>query len=94
MSWAQRLKRVFNIDITVCEKCQKHKVTIIAWIIDTFVIQKILAHLDKLNPVSEQVTQLPTLRAPPDEQHKEDFIVQRDFDFGAWTTRLTKHTKK
>ncbi|MGB3725698.1 MAG: hypothetical protein WA981_08025 [Glaciecola sp.] len=30
MSWAQRLKRVFNIDITVCEKCQKHKVTIIA----------------------------------------------------------------
>jgi hypothetical protein len=36
MTWlagtAQRLKRVFNIDITECEKCQKHNVTIIACI--------------------------------------------------------------
>jgi hypothetical protein len=47
------------------------------------VIQKILAHLDKTNPVSLQLAQLPTLRAPPDEHHNEDFIVQRDFDFGA-----------
>jgi hypothetical protein len=58
-------------------------VTIISCIINTVVIQKILAHLDKINPVSEQVTQLPPLRAPPNEQHNEDFIVQRDFDFGA-----------
>ncbi|MGB3725097.1 MAG: IS91 family transposase, partial [Glaciecola sp.] len=38
MSWlagtAQRLRRVFNIDITECEKCQKHNVSIIACIID------------------------------------------------------------
>jgi hypothetical protein len=37
MTWAQRpvtgqLERVFNIDITECEKCQKHNVTIIACI--------------------------------------------------------------
>ena len=83
MTWAQRLKRVFNIDITECEKCQKHNVTIIACVIDTVIIQKILAHLDKTNPVSTQATLLPSLRAPPDEQHDKDFAVQRDFDFGA-----------
>jgi hypothetical protein len=26
MTWAQRLKRVFNIDISECEKCEKHKI--------------------------------------------------------------------
>jgi hypothetical protein len=52
MTWAQRLKRVFNIDITECEKCQKHTVTIIACIIDSVVIRTILAHLDKKYPNS------------------------------------------
>jgi ribosomal protein S27E len=65
MSWAQRLKRVFNIDITECEKCQKHTVTIIACIIDSHVIQKILKHLDKKYPTFSQTTLLPPLRAPP-----------------------------
>jgi hypothetical protein len=74
---------VFNIDITECEKCHKHNVTIIACIIDTVVIQKILAHLDKTYPLSTQVALLPPLRAPSDEQYDEDFTVQRDFDFGA-----------
>lgn len=83
MSWAQRLERVFNINITECEKCQKHNVTIIACIVEPLVIQEILAHLDKTNPVSLQLAQLPTLRAPPDEQQNEGFIVQVDFDFGA-----------
>lgn len=82
MSWAQRLKRVFNIDTNECEKCQKHNVTIIACIIDTVVIQKILAHLDKTCSLSNQVALLPPLRAPLDEQYDEDFTVQRDFDFG------------
>jgi len=87
MSWlagtAQRLKRVFNIDITECEKCQKHNVTIIACIIDTRVIQKILAHLNKKYPNSTPATLLPPLRAPPDEKSANDFNVQRDFNFGA-----------
>jgi ribosomal protein S27E len=34
MTWAQRLKRVFNIDINECEKCQQHNVSIIACIAD------------------------------------------------------------
>ena len=59
MTWAQRLRRVFNIDITECEKCQKHNVTIIACIIDTVVIQKIMAHLDKKHPISIQASLLP-----------------------------------
>jgi hypothetical protein len=44
MSWARLLKRVFNIDIEVCPKCQG-KIRIIAAIEDTKVIKKILDHL-------------------------------------------------
>lgn len=74
MSWALRLKRVFNIDITVCEKCQLHNVKVIACITDSHVIQKILTHLDKKYPSSAQTkTLLPPMRAPP----------QQDFDWGA-----------
>jgi hypothetical protein len=74
MSWAQRFKRVFNIDITECEQYQKHNVTIIACIIDAVVIQKILALFDKKHPPSAQIkTILPPMRAPP----------QQDFDWGA-----------
>ena len=80
MSWAQRLKRVFNIDINECEKCQQHNVSIIACIVDIHVIQKILKHLDKKYPTTTQAT-LPPLRAPPDKEH--DFTIQHDFDFGA-----------
>lgn len=82
MSWAQRLKRVFNIDITECEKCENHNISIIACIIDVHVIQKILKHLDKKYPTST-TTLLPPLRAPPNEQYGNDFTVQRDFNFAA-----------
>jgi len=44
MTWAQRLKRVFAIDIEKCEKCGG-PVRIIASIEDPDVIQKILKHL-------------------------------------------------
>ncbi len=44
MTWAQRLKRVFAIEIEKCEKCGG-KVKIIASIEDPDVIQKILKHL-------------------------------------------------
>jgi hypothetical protein len=83
MGWAACLKRVFNIDITECEICQNLNVSIISCIINTVVIQKILAHLYKTHPISAQVALLPPLRAPPDDHYDEDFIVQRDIDFGA-----------
>ena len=44
MTWAQRLKRVFSIEIEKCEKCGG-KARIIASIEDPDVIEKILKHL-------------------------------------------------
>ena len=44
MTWMQRLKRVFNIDIEVCERCSGH-VKVIASIEDPAVIAHILKHL-------------------------------------------------
>jgi hypothetical protein len=44
MTWAQRLKRVFAIDIEKCDKCGG-PVRIIASIEDPEVIEKILVHL-------------------------------------------------
>jgi len=64
MSWAQRLKRVFRIDVETCQACGG-AVKIIASIEDPVVIQKILAHLEQATPVRE-VVQLPGPRAPPD----------------------------
>ena len=63
MTWAQRLKRVFNIDITVCTQCGG-PVKVIASIEDPVVIEKILAHIDKEDPQTV-VSLLPEPRAPP-----------------------------
>ena len=45
-TWAQRLKRVFNIDVEICEQCGG-AVKVIACIEDKQVIDKILSHLIK-----------------------------------------------
>ena len=45
MTLAQRLKRVFNIDIEICNSCIG-RLKIIACIEDPVVIEKFLAHLD------------------------------------------------
>ena len=63
MTWAQRLKRVFHIDIETCRDCGG-AVRIIACIEDPVVIEKILTHLDKKD--TPQGTGLfPEGRAPP-----------------------------
>jgi hypothetical protein len=63
MTWAKRLKRVFNIDIETCNECGGD-VRIIASIEDPEVIRKILAHLDeKVTPTGTGM--LPDSRAPP-----------------------------
>jgi hypothetical protein len=63
MTWALRLKRVFNIDIETCSECGGD-VKIIACIEDPAVIQKILAHLDdRASPAG--LSLLPECRAPP-----------------------------
>ena len=63
MTWAQRLKRVFNIDIETCQVCGG-AVRIIASIEDPMVIKKILTYLDEKDASAEPV-RLPPCRAPP-----------------------------
>ena len=63
MSWAQRLKRVFNIDIETCGECGG-PVKVIACIEDPAVIDKILTHLqEKITPAPAGLR--PASRAPP-----------------------------
>ena len=65
MTWAQRLKRVFNIDIDTCEACGG-TVKVIACIEDPQVIKKILDHLKEKAALSPSRL-LPENRAPPDD---------------------------
>jgi hypothetical protein len=64
MTWAERRKRVFNIDITICSRCGG-AVSIIACIEDPLIIKKTLAHLDANSGAPATVYQLPEPRAPP-----------------------------
>ena len=64
MSLAQRLKRVFNIDVTICSCCGG-AVKIIASIENPFVIKKILDYLDAKSGAQASANQLPEPRAPP-----------------------------
>lgn len=64
MTWAQRLKRVFNIDVETCQTCGG-SVKVIACIEDPKLIQKILAHLKAKNPTTTDAGLLPQPRAPP-----------------------------
>jgi hypothetical protein len=65
MTWAQRLKRVFNIDVSICEKCDG-EAKIIASIEDQAVINKILNHLMKKDALPLPPELLPATRASPD----------------------------
>jgi hypothetical protein len=60
MTWVQRLKHVFHIDIETCSACGG-TVKIIASIEDPAVINQILAHLAE----KAATTRLPPSRAPP-----------------------------
>ena len=63
MTWAKRLKRVFDIDIETCSECGGD-VKIIASIEDPATVQKILAHLDGTTS-SSATGRLPDCRASP-----------------------------
>jgi len=53
MQWAQRLKRVFGIDIEACARCGG-KLKVIASIEEPTVIAKILAQMEKTAPGSSR----------------------------------------
>jgi hypothetical protein len=63
MTWAQRLKRVFGIDIETCPACGG-AVRIIACIEDARVIEKILTHLE-VKGGEPKATPRPPCQAPP-----------------------------
>ena len=65
MSWAQRLKRVFNIDIETCSVCGG-SMNVIACIEDPPVIKKILTHL-RAKGLYQEAAGLPQSRAPPQQ---------------------------
>ena len=62
MTWAQRLKRVFRVDIETCADCGG-AVRIIACIEDPAVIEKLLAHLDAKATAAQ--ARPPPCRSPP-----------------------------
>ena len=63
MTWAQRLKRVFNIDVETCRACAG-SAKVIACIEDPVIIRKILNHLQEKSSLVSGVP-LPDCRAPP-----------------------------
>jgi hypothetical protein len=66
MTWAQRLKRVFSIDIEVCGRCGG-SVRVIACIEDQNIIDRILAHLrDREQDIPTLPLLTPPTRAPPE----------------------------
>jgi len=66
MTWAQRLKRVFKIDILTCEHCGD-AVRVIASIEDPAVVKQILDHLDQRPTPATPALRL-FARAPPQEE--------------------------
>ncbi len=64
MTWAQRLKRVFNIDVSICQKCGG-EAKVIACIEDQVVIDKILRHLQAKGALPPPPDLRPAARASP-----------------------------
>ncbi len=65
MTWAHRLRRVFNIDVTICVHCGG-AVRIVASIEEPTAIRAILVHFEK-HDAREQAHYRPAARAPPAE---------------------------
>jgi hypothetical protein len=63
LTWAQRLKRVFNIDITLCPLCGG-AMRVIADITDPDIIQKILDHIEAQPPPVESATAIQSKNMP------------------------------
>ena len=68
MGWAQRLKRVFGIDIQTCLRCGG-KIKVISAIEEAHVIQKILTHRGEF----DKIPKLCLPRGPPETDN--DFIT-------------------
>jgi len=72
MTWAQRLRRVFRIDVETCPKCGG-TVRIIACIDEQEVVEKILAHIVAWD-LQPDTTERPPSRAPPQLKIGDDWL--------------------
>jgi hypothetical protein len=68
MSWMQRLKRVFAIDIETCPDCGG-TLRVIACIEDPLLIAKILGHVQQREALNGALA-----RAPPPPGHQEQTL--------------------
>ena len=75
MSWAQRLKRVFQIDIEKCPSCGE-QMKIIACVEDPRVITKILDHLG----LESQAPKPLPARGPPRSQKRVEAVLDDVFE--------------
>ena len=64
MSWARRLKRVFDVEIERCTRCGG-QLKIIASIEEPQLIAKILSHLERAMAEQPQSERPPGARGPP-----------------------------
>jgi len=67
MTWAQRLKRVFNIDVEICQHCGG-RVKLLACIEDQPTINQILNHLDRKGTWLTPMSLIPEGTGPPAAQ--------------------------
>jgi len=63
MTWAQRLKRVFTIDVTTCGHCGG-TVRIVASVEEPTAVRVIFAHIEKHGAL-QKAHYRPAARAPP-----------------------------
>jgi hypothetical protein len=72
MTWAQRLRRVFRIDVETCPKCGS-AMKIIACIDEQEVVEKILTHI-VARDLQPDTTERPPSRAPPQLEIGDDWL--------------------
>ena len=64
LCWAKRLRRVFNIEVSICSACGG-PMRIVASIEDPIVIGEILSHLEARSCAPVSANLAPGARAPP-----------------------------
>jgi hypothetical protein len=89
LSWAQRLKRVFNIDIALCPICGG-TLRVIADITDPAVIQKTLDHIEAQPPLiltTNSVSRLDTPFVIRSLRHEMAASRPESFSQAVWACR-------
>ena len=74
MTWAQRLKRVFGIEIDRCARC-RGKLKVLASIEDPAVIARILTHLDRTSTATQPELAPQAARAPPPPPPRQSALL-------------------